>query len=282
MQQTINCKGRLLSLEQPIIMGVLNVTEDSFFDGGCYFNDESIYLKRVESMLSEQADIIDIGVMSTRYDSLGFSEEEECKRIKKVVSNVVKHFPEAIISVDTWRANVAKLAVDLGACMINDISGGQFDNQMFSEIATLKVPYVLMHTSGKPEVMQQKTTYQNVVKDVFYFLSQRLQTLYAMNVSDVIIDVGFGFGKTIEQNYELLHNIELFKMLDCPVMVALSRKSMFWKFLETSPEEALNATTTAHTYALLHHANILRVHDIKAAKECIRIVKKIQESSLKV
>lgn len=282
MQQSINCRGQLLSLKYPLVMGILNITEDSFYDGGRYFGNESKYIPHVEKMLLEGADIIDIGVMSTRPNAIDLSEEEECKRIKEAVSTVVKHFPKALISVDTWRANVAKLAVDLGACMINDISGGQFDNQMFSEIARLKVPYVLMHTSGKPAVMQQKTTYQNVVKDIFSFLSQRLQTLYAMNVCDVIIDVGFGFGKTIEQNYELLHNIELFKMLDCPVMVALSRKSMFWKFLEITPEEALNATTAAHTYALLHNANILRVHDVKAAKECIQIVKKIQESSLKV
>ncbi|MBP7102127.1 MAG: dihydropteroate synthase [Bacteroidales bacterium] len=275
MLPSINCNGRLLSLEKPLIMGILNYTEDSFYDGAYYFGDKKKYLARVETMLMEQADIIDIGVMSTRPAAIDLSEEEELKRIKEVVSEVVKHFPTAIISVDTWRAAVAREAVDLGACIINDISGGEFDNTMFPTVASLKVPYIMMHTSGKPAVMQQYTSYNDVVKDIFYYLSQRLETLYALNVSDVIIDVGFGFGKTIEQNYELLHNIETFKMLDCPLLVAVSRKSMFWKLLHITPQEALNASTVAHTYALLHHANILRVHDVKAAKEAITIVDKI-------
>ncbi len=275
MLPSINCNGRLLSLEKPLIMGILNYTEDSFYDGAYYFGDKKKYLARVETMLMEQADIIDIGVMSTRPTAIDLSEEEELKRIREVVSEVVKHFPTAIISVDTWRASVARLAVDLGACIINDISAGEFDQTMFTTVATLKVPYIMMHTSGKPAVMQQHTTYNDVIKDIFYYLSQRLQTLYSLNVSDVIIDVGFGFGKTIEQNYELLRHIETFKMLDCPVLVAVSRKSMFWKLLHITPQEALNASTVAHTYALLHQANILRVHDVKAAKEAITIVDKI-------
>jgi dihydropteroate synthase len=258
-------------------MGILNYTEDSFYDGAYYFGDKKKYLARVETMLMEQADIIDIGVMSTRPTAIDLSEEEELKRIKEVVSEVVRHFPTAIISVDTWRAAVARLAVDLGACIINDISGGEFDETMFATVAKLKVPYIMMHTSGKPAVMQQHTTYNDVIKDIFFYLSQRLQALYALNVSDVIIDVGFGFGKTIDQNYELLRNIDTFKMLDCPVLVAVSRKSMFWKLLNITPQEALNASTVAHTYALLHHANILRVHDVKAAKEAITIVDKILE-----
>lgn len=277
MQTSINCNGRLLSLEKPLIMGILNYTEDSFYDGAYYFGDKKKYLARVETMLMEQADIIDIGVMSTRPTAIDLSEEEELKRIKEVVSEVVRHFPTAIISVDTWRAAVARLAVDLGACIINDISGGEFDETMFATVAKLKVPYIMMHTSGKPAVMQQHTTYNDVIKDIFFYLSQRLQALYALNVSDVIIDVGFGFGKTIDQNYELLRNIDTFKMLDCPVLVAVSRKSMFWKLLNITPQEALNASTVAHTYALLHHANILRVHDVKAAKEAITIVDKILE-----
>lgn len=280
MQTSINCNGRLLSLEKPLIMGILNYTEDSFYDGAYYFGDKKKYLARVETMLMEQADIIDIGVMSTRPTAIDLSEEEELKRIKEVVSEVVRHFPTAIISVDTWRAAVARLAVDLGACIINDISGGEFDETMFATVAKLKVPYIMMHTSGKPAVMQQHTTYNDVIKDIFFYLSQRLQALYALNVSDVIIDVGFGFGKTIDQNYELLRNIDTFKMLDCPVLVAVSRKSMFWKLLNITPQEALNASTVAHTYALLHHANILRVHDVKAAKEAITIVDKILEQDI--
>lgn len=278
MNHTLNCKGHLISLEHPLVMGILNVTEDSFYDGGRYFGDEKKYLSRVEQLLNEGADIIDIGVMSTRPNAIELPEEEELKRVKEVISSVVKHFPKIILSVDTWRANVARLAVDMGASIINDISGGEFDPQMFPTVASLKVPYILMHTSGKPEVMQQKTVYENVVNDVFYYLSQRLQALNALNVSDVLIDVGFGFGKTIDQNYDLLRNLQTFKLLDCPLVLALSRKTMFWKLLNTTPEEALYATLAAESYALLQGVNILRVHDVKATKDIIKIIEKIKEN----
>lgn len=278
MNHTLNCKGHLISLEHPLVMGILNVTEDSFYDGGRYFGDEKKYLSRVEQLLNEGADIIDIGVMSTRQNAIELPEEEELKRVKEVISSVVKHFPKIILSVDTWRANVARLAVDMGASIINDISGGEFDPQMFPTVASLKVPYILMHTSGKPEVMQQKTVYENVVNDVFYYLSQRLQALNALNVSDVLIDVGFGFGKTIDQNYDLLRNLQTFQLLDCPLVLALSRKTMFWKLLNTSPEEALYATLAAESYALLQGVNILRVHDVKATKDIIKIIEKIKEN----
>jgi len=278
MNHTLNCKGHLISLEHPLVMGILNVTEDSFYDGGRYFGDEKKYLSRVEQLLNEGADIIDIGVMSTRPNAIELPEEEELKRVKEVISSVVKHFPKTILSVDTWRANVARLAVDMGASIINDISGGEFDPQMFPTVANLKVPYILMHTSGKPEVMQQKTVYDNVVNDVFYYLSQRLQALNALNVSDVLIDVGFGFGKTIDQNYDLLRNLQTFKLLDCPLVLALSRKTMFWKLLNTTPEEALYATLAAESYALLQGVNILRVHDVKATKDIIKIIEKIKEN----
>lgn len=278
MNHTLNCKGYLISLEHPFVMGILNITEDSFYDGGRYFGDEKKYLSRVEQLLNEGADIIDIGVMSTRPNAIELPEEEELKRVKEVISSVVKHFPKTILSVDTWRANVARLAVDMGASIINDISGGEFDPQMFPTVANLKVPYILMHTSGKPEVMQQKTVYDNVVNDVFYYLSQRLQALNALNVSDVLIDVGFGFGKTIDQNYDLLRNLQTFKLLDCPLVLALSRKTMFWKLLNTTPEEALYATLAAESYALLQGVNILRVHDVKATKDIIKIIEKIKEN----
>lgn len=278
MNHTLNCKGHLISLEHPLVMGILNVTEDSFYDGGRYFGDEKKYLSRVEQLLNEGADIIDIGVMSTRPNAIELPEEEELKRVKEVISSVVKHFPKIILSVDTWRANVARLAVDMGASIINDISGGEFDPQMFPTVASLKVPYILMHTSGKPEVMQQKTVYENVVNDVFYYLSQRLQALNALNVSDVLIDVGFGFGKTIDQNYDLLRNLQTFQLLDCPLVLALSRKTMFWKLLNTTPEEALYATLAAESYALLQGVNILRVHDVKATKDIIKIIEKIKEN----
>ncbi len=276
MQHSINCKGNLLSLNKTLIIGILNVTEDSFYDGGRYFKDEKTYLARVEKMLLEGADIIDIGVMSTRQNANELSEKEEYNRAKKVITNVVKHFPDAILSVDTWRATIARLAIENGAAIINDISGGEFDNKMFDTIAQLKVPYILMHTSGKPKVMQQLTQYEDVVKDIYQYLSKKIAVLRSLNVSDVIVDVGFGFGKTIEQNYELLRNIAIFKILDCPLLIALSRKTMFWKFLKTTPNQALNATTVAHTYALLQGANLLRVHDVKEAKEAIEIVNKLK------
>ncbi|MGI6292200.1 MAG: dihydropteroate synthase [Bacteroidales bacterium] len=276
MENSINCRGHLLSLKEVSVMGILNVTEDSFFDGGRYYGKEKTYLERVENMLSEGADIIDIGAMSTRPNAIELSEEEEYNRVKEVINNIVKHFPNAILSIDTWRSEVARLAIDSGAAIINDISGGEFDPKMFDTVAQLKVPYILMHTSGKPEVMQQQTQYNDVVKDVYDYLSERLKCLYALNVTDVIIDVGFGFGKTIDQNYELLRNIAVFKTLDCPLLVALSRKTMFWKFLEITPAEALNATTIAHTYALLQGIHLLRVHDVKAAKEAIKIVNKLK------
>ncbi len=275
MHQTINCRGQLLSLKQPLVMGILNVTEDSFYDGGRYFGDERKYIAHVEKMLSEGADIIDVGVMSTRPNAIELSEEEECKRMQEVLSHLIRHFPKTIFSIDTWRSSVARQAIDRGASIINDVSGGTFDEKMFQTIASLKVPYILMHTSGKPEVMQQKTEYKEVVKDIYDYLSQRLQLLYDLNVCDVIVDPGFGFGKSIDQNYELLRNIELFRLLDCPIVVAVSRKSMFWKYLQVTPEEALAATTAAHTYALLHGANLLRVHDVKAAKDAIQVVAKL-------
>ncbi len=298
MQQTINCQGRLISLENPLVMGILNVTENSFYDGGRYVDSPEKYIERVETMLSEGADIIDIGVMSTRSNSIypfqgshrsridigvmstrpnsiELSEKEESKRVKEVLSHLIPRFPNTIFSIDTWRSNIAQQAVDMGVSIVNDISGGEFDPAMFATIAKLKIPYILMHTSGKPDVMQQNTAYDDVVKDIYDYLSGRLEMLRALNVSDEIIDVGFGFGKTIDQNYELLRNIERFQFLDCPVLIGVSRKSMFWKLLETTPDEALNASTVAHTYALLHGANILRVHDVKEAKEVIQIINKL-------
>lgn len=275
MQQTINCQGRLISLENPLVMGILNATENSFYDGGRYVDSPEKYIERVETMLSEGADIIDIGVMSTHPNSIELSEKEESKRVKEVLSHLIPRFPNTIFSIDTWRSNIAQQAVDMGVSIVNDISGGEFDPAMFATIAKLKIPYILMHTSGKPDVMQQNTAYDDVVKDIYDYLSGRLEMLRALNVSDVIIDVGFGFGKTIDQNYELLRNIERFQFLDCPILIGVSRKYMFWKLLETTPDEALNASTVAHTYALLHGANILRVHDVKEAKEAIQIVNKL-------
>ena len=251
-------------------MGILNVTRDSFFDGGCHFAEKD-YLSHAEKMLEEGADIIDAGCMSTRPGAQTLPEDEELNAAEKVVRNLHNHFPQAVISIDTWRASVARTAVENGAAIINDISGGDFDEEMFPTVASLQVPYILMHTSGRPEVMQQKTQYDDIVKEVLLYLSERLERLRLLNVKDVMADVGFGFGKTVEQNYKLLRNFSIFKSLDCPLLCALSRKSMLYKTIGGTPADALEATVAAHTIALMQGADLLRAHDVKAARDAIRI-----------
>ena len=272
MPYTINCNGRLLSTERPLVMGILNITRDSFFDGGRHY-EEKDYIAHAEKMLAEGADIIDIGCMSTRPGAETLPEAEELRVAAAAVRNLHARFPEAILSIDTWRASVARAAVENGAAIINDISGGDFDTEMFPTVAALQVPYILMHTSGTPEVMQQRTQYDDVVKSVFRHLSERLERLRLLNVKDVIADVGFGFGKTVEQNYELLRNFGIFKSLGCPLLCALSRKSMLYKVTGGTPSDALEATVAAHTIALIQGADMLRAHDVKAARDAISIVK---------
>ncbi len=269
---TINCKGKLLFFDRPKVMGILNITEYSFFDGGKYYDDPVKYLSRIEKMLEEGADIIDIGCMATNPKSIELSEEEELKTTETALQYIIPRFPDVIFSIDTWRAKVAQRAVEMGISIINDISGGEFDNNMFAIVAKLNVPYILMHTSGRPNEMQQKTQYEDVVKDIFLYLAQRLDILRRMGVNDIIIDPGFGFGKTVEQNYELLKQLSLFKEFGCPVLAGVSRKAMLYKLLEITPQEALNATTIANTISLLNGADILRVHDVKEAAEAVKIV----------
>jgi dihydropteroate synthase len=216
--------------------------------------------------------MIDIGCMATNPQAKELSENEELSITKTVLNNILPHFPDVIFSIDTWRSSVAQMAVEMGVSIINDVSGGEFDEKMFAVIADLQVPYILMHTSDIPEIMQQKTDYQDVVSDVFLYLSKRLERLRLLGVNDVIIDPGFGFGKTILQNYNLLANLRMFKELGCPIMAGLSRKSMLYNLLETSPQQTLNATTVVNTIALLHGANILRVHDVKEAREAVKII----------
>ncbi len=271
MPYTINCNGRLLSTERPLVMGILNITRDSFFDGGRHY-EEKDYIAQAEKMLAEGADIIDIGCMSTRPGAETLPEAEELRVAAAAVRNLHARFPEATLSIDTWRATVARAAVENGAAIINDISGGDFDTEMFPTVAALQVPYILMHTSGTPEVMLQRTQYDDVVKSVFRHLSERLERLRLLNVKDVIADVGFGFGKTVEQNYELLRNFGVFKSLGCPLLCALSRKSMLYKVTGGTPSDALEATVAAHTIALIQGADMLRAHDVKAARDAIRIV----------
>jgi dihydropteroate synthase len=270
--KSINCNGTLIDLSSPKVMGILNITPDSFFDGGKY-NDPTAIVNHVEKMLSEGATFIDVGAYSSRPGAKHISEEEELKRISPIIKLLITEFPNLLISVDTFRSKIAKYCIQNGACMINDISAGSLDPEMFSTIAKLQVPYIIMHMQGTPQNMQAKPIYDDVVKEVLYYFSEKINELRTFGVNDIISDVGFGFGKTVDQNYQLLKHLELLKSLDIATLVGLSRKSMLFKPLEISQNEAINATTSANTIALLNGANLLRVHDVEEAVEAIKIVK---------
>ena len=267
---SINCGGTLLSLDKPRVMGILNVTPDSFYDGGKYTSDRAI-MNQVERMLSEGADLIDVGGMSSRPGAVLIDEELEVKRVIPVIRSILTHFPNTLISVDTVRSSVAREAAAAGAVMINDISAGKFDAKMCSTVAELQLPYVLMHMQGSPEDMQHNPEYSQVTVEVLDFFIQKLGELRALGVKDVILDPGFGFGKTVAHNYQLLTNLSAFSMLDCPVLAGLSRKSMICKVLEVNPSKALNGTTALHMVALQNGARLLRVHDVKEARETISL-----------
>ena len=252
-------------------MGILNVTEDSFYDGGRYVTEKDV-LRRAEQILTEGGDIIDIGAMSTRPDALEIPEPLEIDRVVNAVEIIRSLLPEAVLSIDTYRASVAKAAVEAGANMINDISGGTFDPDMIPTIGQLQVPYCLMHTSAKPSVMQQHTEYKDILANMLQFFGRQLEKLHAQFVHDIIIDPGFGFGKTLEQNYFLMKNLQVFQELGYPILVGISRKSMIYKLLDTTPDQALNGTTVLNTVALMKGADILRVHDVKEAVEVRKIV----------
>lgn len=275
----INCNGKSLDLSSPVVMGILNITPDSFYDGGKYPTTTNA-LVQAERMIIEGAAIIDVGAVSTRPDAIEIDEKEEWSRLKTVLPALRKKFPETIISVDTWRSSVAREAVACGADMINDISGGQFDQEMFTTIACLNVAYVMMHTQGTPAAMQKKPQYADVVEDIFDFFTENLGKLNNMGASkNIIIDPGFGFGKTVKHNYELLSKLSKFKSFGFPVLAGLSRKSMIYKILGTQPSEALAGTTVLNTFALLNGADILRVHDVREAVEAIRLVGFIQSNN---
>lgn len=271
---TINCKGKLIDFSTPRVMGILNITPDSFFDGGKYKNESDI-LTQVEKMLTEGATFIDVGAYSSRPGAIHISEEEELQRIVPIIKLLTHHFPNIIISVDTFRSNVAIKTIEAGAAIINDISGGKMDKDMFATVAQLQVPYIIMHMLGTPQNMQQNPQYNDVTKEVISFFAEQLFKLHQLKVNDILIDVGFGFGKTIEHNYELLKNLSLFQNIDAPILAGISRKSMLYKPLGITPKSALNATTSANTIALLNGANILRVHDVKEAMEAIKIVSQL-------
>ncbi|PCI11689.1 MAG: dihydropteroate synthase [Flavobacteriaceae bacterium] len=272
---TINCKGTLIDLSTPKVMGILNLTPDSFYDGGNYKSDLEI-LNQVEKMLVDGATFIDIGAYSSRPNSEHISEDEELKRLLPTLEMILKKIPETLISVDTFRSNIAKKSINIGACMINDISGGTLDSEMFKTIGELQVPYVLMHLKGTPKNMQQNPNYENVVRDVLKYFSEKVTLLRKEKVNDIILDVGFGFAKTQEHNYTLLKNLEHFKVLGLPILTGVSRKSMLYKLLGTDAKNALNATTVANTISLQNGTNILRVHDVKEAVEAIKIMEQIQ------
>ena len=273
----INCKGHLIDLDRPRVMGILNLTPDSFYDGGKYKSASEI-LAQVEKMLKEGATFIDIGAYSSRPGAIHISQEEELSRLLPVLQLMIQEFPDALVSVDTFRSHVASEAIQSGACMINDISGGSLDEDMFSIIAKLQVPYVLMHMVGTPQNMQQNIHYENLVKDIIFYFSQKVFELRKLGVNDIILDPGFGFSKTLDQNFELLQKLELFSGMDLPVLVGLSRKSMLYKLFDLNANSALNATTSANTIALMKGAGILRVHDVKEAMETITIFEKMMNT----
>lgn len=268
---TLNCKARLLLAEKPLLMGIINVTPDSFYAGSRFSGVDNI-LALAEKMLSEGADILDFGGQSTRPGSQLISAEDELKRILPAISAVSEKFPEAFLSVDTFYSKVAAEAVAAGAAIINDISAGSIDNRMIETVAALRVPYVLMHMKGTPQTMQQNPEYENVTREVLDFFIVKTQELKAAGINDIILDPGFGFGKTIRHNFELLKNLSVFNMTGRPVMLGVSRKSTIYKTLGITAEEALNGTTVLNTIALAHGASILRVHDVKEAKEAVTLL----------
>ena len=268
----LNIRGELFLIDTPKVMGILNITPDSFYDGGKYTSDKN-QLNQVEQMLEQGADFIDIGAQSTRPGAVEHGTDYELELLIPAIKNIRKHFPKAILSIDTWHAKVAKEVALNGADMINDISGGVFDKNMFATIAEINLPYIVMHTGGKPGVMQQNPKYNDVLKEVIYFMSEQRKKLNLLGINDIIFDPGFGFGKTLEHNYELLNNLKTFDFLEAPILVGISRKSMLYNPLNITAENALNATTAANMVALQNGADILRVHDVKEAKECIEIHK---------
>jgi len=268
--KTINCNGLLIDLSKPKVMGIINVTPDSFYDGGKTTKQNSI-LHQAEKMLSEGATFLDVGGYSSRPNATDISTEEEISRVVPAIESILKQFPEVLISVDTFRSNVANEAVKAGACIVNDISGGTLDPAMFSTVAKLKAPYILMHMRGTPQTMVQQTNYDDVIKEVIYFFSERVAQARQTGINDIIIDPGFGFAKTKEQSFELLQKSALLKQLDLPILTGVSRKSMIYKTLDISAKEALNGTTVLNTLALQKGTSILRVHDVKEAVECIKL-----------
>lgn len=274
---TINVNGHLLMLDRPMVMGILNITPDSFYSGSRKQTEEDIR-NRVEQLVSEGADLIDVGAYSSRPGADDVSVEEEMARLRHGLGLLRKVASDAIVSVDTFRADVAAMCVEeYGVSVVNDISAGDLDERMAETVARLRVPYIIMHMQGTPQTMQQEPKYGDVLHDVLASLARRVGELHDKGIPDIIIDPGFGFGKTLEQNYRLMEHLEKFHLLDSPLLVGVSRKSMVYRLLGVTPEEALNGTTSLHTVALMKGAHILRVHDVEACRQCVEIVNKLRE-----
>lgn len=274
MAMNLNCKGRLLMLDSPIVMGILNVTPDSFFDGGEH-DSLTNALEQTQKMVDEGATIIDVGGMSSRPGAEIISSEEEIRRVVPVIQEISNAFPDVFISLDTLHSAVANEGVQAGANIINDISGGNYDSKIWDVCIENDVPYILMHMQGEPNTMQHNPQYENVTLEILSFLKNRVHHLHSKGLKDIVIDPGFGFGKTVDQNFELLNKLGVFQILDLPILVGVSRKSMINKVLGTNPDSALNGTTAVHMLALERGANILRVHDVKEAVQCIKIYEKL-------
>ncbi len=273
----INCKGRLVDLSSPKIMGILNCTPDSFYDGGRYKNETEL-LRQAERMLAEGADFIDVGAYSSKPNAEFVTEDEELQRAVPVVELLLKHFPDVLISIDTFRAEVAKETTGAGAAIVNDISAGLLDDAMLQTVGKLKVPYIMMHMRGTPQTMVKLTQYDDIVKEMLMYFSERIAAARKAGIKDIIIDPGFGFAKTLQQNYEVLGKLELFQMAGLPLLAGMSRKSMIYKLLDINPQESLNGTTALNTLALTKGAKILRVHDVKEAAETAKLWQAIAKS----
>ena len=277
LNRTINIKGELFSLDRPVVMGILNVTPDSFFAGSRKRTEAEI-ATRIEEILAQGGDWIDIGGYSSRPDATPVTADEEMRRLELGLEILSRDYPSVPVSVDTFRTDVARCCVEkYGVAMINDISAGELDPEMFRTVADLKVPYIMMHMRGTPQTMASLTDYTNLMDEIMLYFAEKVRQLRLMGVSDLILDPGFGFSKTLEQNYELMAHLREFGIFDLPILVGISRKRMIYQLLGGTPEESLNGTTALHTYALLNGADILRVHDVKEAVEAVRIVQKIKE-----
>lgn len=274
----MNCKGNLIDLSSPKVMGILNITPDSFYDGGKNDSDQVI-IDKVQKMLSDGATFIDIGAYSSKPNAAFVSEEEELRRIIPIIEMLVKIFPEILISVDTFRSEVAKASIEAGAGIINDIAAGNLDDKMMETVAKYNVPYIMMHMKGDPKTMQSLTNYEDIIKEILFYFSEKVNEARSLGINDIIIDPGFGFAKTLEQNFEVMNKLELFQILDLPLLSGISRKSMIYKTLGTTPQESLNGTTFLNTVSLMKGAKILRVHDVKEAVECVALFEAIAKSN---